>query len=112
MEVELDEVSELSSADDFLALCKLGHPLDEAEGVLAEIGDVHRVDVQCRMCAAVFVFRRENEPSAYPQWRLVESSDALLGENCAAKRMRIAMAEERRRVRFHAHWQDFASRSR
>ena len=49
MEVELDEVNELSMADDFLALCKLGHPLDEGGGViLAEIGDVHRVDVQCR----------------------------------------------------------------
>jgi hypothetical protein len=101
VEVELDGVEELSVADDFVALCKLGHPLNEAEGVLAEIGDVHRVDVQCRMCATVFVFRREQ--SAYAQWRLVESSDALLGENCAAKRTRIAIAEERRRMRFQAH---------
>ena len=112
MEVDLDQVNELSTADDFIVLCKLGHPLDEAEGVLAEIGDVHRVDVQCGMCETVFVFRRESEPSTYAQWRLVESSDALIGENCAAKRMRIAMAEELRRTRFHAHWQSFASKSR
>ena len=103
MEVELDGVDELSLADDFIALCKLGHPLDEAEGVLAEIGDVHRVDVECRMCATVFVFRRDNDPSAYAEWRLVESSDSMIGERCAAKRMRIAMAEERRRMRFQAH---------
>ena len=103
MEVELDGVEELSIADDFIALCRLGHPLDEAEGVLAEIGDVHRVDVQCRMCGAVFVFRRESEPSAYAQWRLVESSDAMIGENCATKRIRIGIAEERRRMRFQAH---------
>jgi hypothetical protein len=112
VEVEVDGVDDLSIADDFVALCKLGHPLDEAEGVLAEIGDVHRVDVQCRMCETVFVFRRESEPSAYPQWRLVGSSDPLVGENCAAKRMRIGMAEEMRRAKFHAHWQSFASRSR
>jgi hypothetical protein len=103
VEVELDGVEELSIAEDFVALCKLGHPLNEAEGVLAEIGDVHRVEVQCRMCATVFVFRRESEASVYAQWRLVESSDALLGENCAAKRTRIAIAEERRRMRFQAH---------
>ncbi len=103
MEVELDGVDELSVADDFVALCKLGHPLDEAEGVLAEIGDVHRVDVECRMCATVFVFRRDNDPSTYAEWRLVESSDSMIGERCAAKRMRIAMAEERRRMRFQAH---------
>lgn len=103
MEVELDGVEELSIADDFVALCKLGHPLNEAEGVLAEIGDVGRVDVECRMCATVFVFRRESEQSAYAQWRLVESSDSMIGERCAAKRMRIAMAEERRRMRFQAH---------
>jgi hypothetical protein len=102
VEVELDGVEELSVAEDFVALCKLGHPLNEAEGVLAEIGDVHRVDVQCRMCATVFVFRRESG-STYAQWRLVESSDALLGENCAAKRTRFAIAEERRRMRFQAH---------
>jgi hypothetical protein len=102
VEAEL-EVDDLSIADDFVALCKLGHPLNEAEGVLAEIGDVHRVDVQCRMCATVFVFRRDSEPSTYAQWRLVESSDALLGENCAAKRTRFAIAEERRRMRFQAH---------
>ena len=112
MEAELDGVVELSMADDFVALCRLGHPLEEAEGVLAEIGDVHRVDVQCRMCATVFVFRRDSEPTSRAQWRLVESSDAMLEENCAAKRMRIAMAEERRRMRFHAHWQSFAGRSR
>ena len=100
MEAELDGVSELSIADDFVALCRLGHPLDESDGVLAEIGDVHRVDVQCRMCAAVFVFRRDNEPSP---WRLVESSDAMIGEHCATKRIRIGMAEERRRIRFQAH---------
>jgi hypothetical protein len=103
VEVELDGVDELSVADDFVALCKLGHPLDEAEGVLAEIGDVHRVDVECRMCATVFVFRRDNDPSTYAEWRLVESSDSMIGERCAAKRMRIAMAEERRRMRFQAH---------
>ena len=100
MEAELDGVSELSIADDFVALCKLGHPLEEAEGVLAEIGDVHRVDVQCRMCATVFVFRRDHEPSA---WRLVESSDAQIGEHCATKRIRLGMAEERRRTRFQTH---------
>ena len=112
MEVELDGVSELSMADDFVALCKLGHPLNEAQGVLAELGDVHRVDVQCAMCETVFVFRREAESSPGAGWRVVESSDPLIGENCAAKRMRIAMAEEMRRTRFHAHWQSFASRSR
>ena len=100
MEAELDGVSELSIADDFVALCKLGHPLEEAEGVLAEIGDVHRVDVQCRMCQAVFVFRRDIDPSS---WRLVESSDARVGEHCATKRIRIGMAEERRRIRFQPH---------
>ena len=100
MEAELDGVSELSRADDFRALCQLGHPLEEAEGVLAEIGDVHRIDVQCRMCTTVFVFRRESEPSA---WRLVESSDARISEHCAAKRIRIGMAEERRRIRFQPH---------
>jgi len=112
VEVELDRVSDLSAADDFIVLCKLGHPLDEAEGVLAEIGDVHRVDVQCRMCKTVFVFRSEIEPSPESGWRLVESSDPLVFETCVSKRMRIAMAEERRRTRFHAHWQSFASRSR
>jgi len=112
VEVELDGVSELSVADDFVALCKLGHPLDEAEGVLAEIGDVHRVDVQCRMCATVFVFRSEIEQPANSEWRLVESSDPLVFETCVTKRMRIAMAEEMRRTRFHAHWQSFAARSR
>jgi hypothetical protein len=112
VEAELDGVSELSRADDFVTLCKLGHPLDECEGMLSEIGDVHRVDIQCRMCQTVFVFRSETEPSSASEWRLVESSDPLIGENCVSKRMRIAMAEERRRVGFHAHWQDFASRSR
>ena len=65
-----------------------------------------------KMCAALqaatsasrpIVFRRESEPSAYAQWRLVESSDALIGEHCAAKRTRFAIAEERRRMRFQAH---------
>jgi hypothetical protein len=113
VEVESDGIDELSTADDFVALCKLGHPLDEAEAwIFAEIGDVHRVDVQCRLCETVFVFRRESESSSHSEWRLVESSDPLIGENCAAKRMRIAMAEEMRRTRFHAHWQSFASRSR
>ena len=112
MEVELDGVSELSAADDFIALCRLGHPLDECEGMLCEIGDVHRVDVQCRMCETVFVFRSEIEPSPDSGWRLVESSDPLVFETCVSKRMRIGMAEEQRRVRFHAHWQSFASRSR
>ena len=101
MEVELDGVNELSRAGDFVALCKLGHPLEEAHGVLAEIGDVHRVDVQCEMCKTVFVFRTETEATL--GWRLVESSDPMLGEYCAAKRMRIAMAEDRRRVKFQAH---------
>ena len=113
MEVELDGVNELSTADDFIVLCKLGHPLDECEAwMLSEIGDVHRVDVQCRMCATVFVFRSEIESSPGIGWRLVESSDPMVFETCVSKRMRIAMAEERRRTRFHAHWQGFASRSR
>ena len=112
METESDGVSELSAADDFVALCKLGHPLDECEGMLSEIGDVHRVDVQCVMCATVFVFRREIDQSPESEWRLVESSDPLISENCVSKRMRIAMAEEMRRMKFHAHWQSFASRSR
>jgi hypothetical protein len=112
VEADLDGVNELSAADDFVALCKLGHPLDECEGMLAEIGDVHRVDVQCRMCATVFVFRSEIEQPANSQWRLIECSDPLVFETCVSKRMRIAMAEERRRVGFHAHWQDFAARSR
>ena len=103
MEVESDGVSELAVADDFVALCKLGHPLEEAHGVLAEIGDVHRVDVQCEGCKTVFVFRSENGTSHIVGWRLVESSDPMLGEYCAAKRMRIAMAEDRRRVKFQAH---------
>ena len=103
MEAEQNGVDDLSIAEDFIALCRLGHPLDEAEGVLAEIGDVHRVDVQCRMCATVFVFRRESEHSAYTQWRLVESSDAMIGEYCATKRIRVGIAEERRRMRFQAH---------
>jgi hypothetical protein len=103
VEVELDGVSELSRADDFVAMCKLGHPLDEVEAwIVAEIGDVHRVDVQCRMCETVFVFRSETEQTPASGWRLVESSDALIGENCAAKRMRMAIAEERRRIRFQA----------
>ena len=113
MEVELDEVSELSTADDFVALCKLGHPLNESESwIFAEIGDVHRIDIQCRMCETVFVFRSEIESSPDVGWRLVESADPLVFETCVSKRMRIAMAEERRRVKFHAHWQSFASRSR
>jgi len=112
MEAESDGVSELSVADDFVALCKLGHPLNEAEGVLAEIGDVHRIDIQCRMCETVFVFRCETEQSPASEWRLVESSDPLVFETCVSKRMRIAMAEEMRRMKFHAHWQSFASRSR
>src|ERR1700691_3627835 len=33
VEVELDGVEELSGAEDFVALCELGHPLNEAEGV-------------------------------------------------------------------------------
>ena len=103
MEVELDDVNELSTSDDFLVLCKLGHPLDECEGMLSEIGDVHRVDVQCRMCETVFVFRSEIESSPKSGWRLVESSDPLVLETCVSKRMRIAMAEERRRTRFQAH---------
>ena len=103
MEVESDGVNELSRAGDFVALCKLGHPLEEAHGVLAEIGDVHRVDVQCGMCKTVFVFRCENEVSQLAGWRLVESSDPMVGEYCAAKRMRIGMAEERRRMKFQAH---------
>ena len=112
VEAESDGVSELSVADDFVALCKLGHPLDECEGMLSEIGDVHRVDVQCRMCATVFVFRSEIDQPADSEWRLVESSDPLVFESCVTKRMRIAMAEEMRRTRFHAHWQSFAARSR
>lgn len=115
MEADLDGVNELSAADDFVALCKLGHPLEECEGMLSEIGDVHRVDVQCRMCETVFVFRSEAEQSSESRdsgWRLVESSDPLVLETCVTKRMRIAMAEERRRMKFEAHWQDFASRSR
>jgi hypothetical protein len=112
VEVELDGVNELSTADDFVALCKLGHPLDEAEGILAEIGDVHRADVQCPMCKTVFVFRSEVAPAPSSGWRLVESSDPLVFETCVSKRMRIAMAEEQRRTRFHAHWQDFVARSR
>ncbi len=112
MEVERDGVDELSIADDFVALCKLGHPLDECEGMLSEIGDVHRIDVQCRMCETVFVFRSEIEQSPDSEWRLVESSDPLVFETCVSKRMRIAMAEEMRRMKFHAHWQSFASRSR
>ena len=113
MEAESDEVSELSVADDFVALCKLGHPLDECEAwMLSEIGDVHRIDVQCRMCETVFVFRSEIEQSPDSEWRLVESSDPLVFETCVSKRMRIAMAEEMRRMKFHAHWQSFASRSR
>jgi hypothetical protein len=112
MEVELDGVEELSIADDFVALCKLGHPLDDCEGMLSEIGDVHRVDVQCRMCATVFVFRSEIDLPAHSEWRLVESSDPLVFETCVSKRMRIAMAEELRRTRFHAHWQSFAARNR
>jgi hypothetical protein len=104
VETVLDGVSELSMADDFVAMCKLGHPLDEVEAwIVAEIGDVHRVDLQCRMCETVFVFRSEVESSSPESgWRLVESSDALIGENCAAKRMRMAIAEERRRMRFQA----------
>jgi hypothetical protein len=113
VEIESDGVSELSISDDFVALCKLGHPLDEADGMLAEIGDVHRVDVQCSICATVFVFRCDCESSFSQEgWRLVGSSDPLIGENCAAKRMRIAMMEERRRMKFEAHWQSFASRNR
>ncbi len=112
MEVELDGVEELSTADDFIALCKLGHPLDECEGMLSEIGDVHRIDVQCHMCETVFVFSSEIEQSSDSEWRLVESSDPLVFETCVSKRMRIAMAEEMRRMKFHAHWQSFASRSR
>jgi hypothetical protein len=112
VEADLDAMNGLSIAGDFVALCKLGHPLDECEGLLSEIGDVYRIDVQCRMCETVFVFRSEVEQPANSQWRLVESSDPLVLETCVLKRMRIAMAEERRRVRFHAHWQDFASRSR
>ena len=112
MEAESDGVSELSRAGDFVALCKLGHPLNECEGMLCEIGDVHRIDVQCRLCETVFVFRCEIDQPANSQWRLVESSDPLVFETCITKRMRIATAEEMRRARFHAHWQDFASRSR
>ncbi len=113
MEVELDEVNELSTADDFVTLCKLGHPLDECEAWLfAELGDVHRIDVQCRMCDTVFVFRREIESWPDCRWRLIDCSDPLVSEACVSKRMRIAMAEEMRRMRFHAHWQSFASRSR
>ena len=81
-------------------------------GAALEIGDVHRVDVQCRMCATVFVFRSEIDQPGDSQWRLVESSDPFVFETCVSKRMRIAMAEERRRVRFHAHWQDFEARSK
>src|SRR5579863_2319046 len=94
VEAESDGVSELSVADDFVALCKIGHPLDECEGMLSEIGDVHRIDVQCRMCATVFVFRSEVAQSSPSGWRLVESSDPLVFETCVSKRMRIAMAEE------------------
>jgi len=112
VEAESDGVNELSAADDFVALCKLGHPLDECEGMLSEIGDVHRVDVQCRICETVFVFRWEIDQPANSQWRLIESSDPLVLETCVTKRMRIARAEEMRRTRFHAHWQDFAARSR
>jgi hypothetical protein len=113
VEVELDGVNELSTADDFIALCKLGHPLDECEAwTFAEIGDVHRVDIQCCMCETVFVFRREIESSPDSGWRLLESSDPLMFETCVSKRMRIGMAEARRRTKFHAHWQSFASRSR
>jgi hypothetical protein len=113
VEAESDGVNELSMAGDFVALCKLGHPLDECEAwIVAEIGDVHRVDVQCQLCKTVFVFRSGVEQPANLQWRLIECSDPLVFETCATKRMRIAMAEERRRVKFHAHWQDFAARSR
>ena len=108
METDSDGVNELSMADDFVALCKLGHPLDQVEGVLAEIGDVHRIDVQCPICATVFVFKESSDT----EWRLVESSDPMIAEHCATKRMRIAMLEEQRRMRFEAHWQRFATGNR